>query len=503
MLLAMALAKECKPMRTAIKLMLDGTVAKPRFQALATTAAMAVVLLTWSAAWAQPAIGPPAPAGVQILYVLEDIRVEGSPKTSLALIEDMIGLEVGQQIGPLEMKAVRLQMLSSGYFEKVSLSLDKGSAKNHVVLVIEVVERNTIILSDAFLGVSKQHPFWGGLDVVEGNLFGRGLTLGAAFVVGKEQWAVRGALSDPDLMGLPLSTGGSGYWINGREAIFVASQRLLPEGVREPRRLEFERIGGELGVGFYPLALLGVFVDVGFESIDGRSDVPELTQDTYLLQGRSYHGMLRVALDHDTRDNPFLPTQGYRLNLSAQFSSSAVASDYDYARLVLSTSYVKPLGWNDSGHVLRIDLFGGIVLGNPPFYERFYIGDVTALVPSRDLGLNFAGNASIDFLNRGADNLGYEKVVAGGGVEYGVPLMRSPGEIFYRIEFFIGAGLFGMTTPGDLPATRNVNLAVDLVRTEETTVFPIDLTFDLGFRAETPIGIFGLSFANGLALVPF
>jgi hypothetical protein len=31
----------------------------------------------------------------------------------------------------------------------------------------------------------------------------------------------------------------------------------------------------------------------------------------------------------------------------------------------------------------------------------------------------------------------------------------------------------------------------------------VDQIFDVGFRADTPIGIFGLSFANGLALVPF
>ena len=60
-----------------------------------------------------------------------------------------------------------------------------------------------------------------------------------------------------------------------------------------------------------------------------------------------------------------------------------------------------------------------------------------------------------------------------------------------------------MTTPGDLPGLRDVSLGVDLTPVRNANIFPIDLTFNVGFRAETPIGVFGLSFANALSLVPF
>ena len=79
-------------------------------------------------------------------------------------------------------------------------------------------------------------------------------------------------------------------------------------------------------------------------------------------------------------------------------------------------------------------------------------------------------------------------------IEGGAPL--------YRVEFFVGSGLFGMTSPDDLPGRRDVNLGVRYGTSDDPSPFPLGLTLDTGFRAETPIGIFGLSFANGLALIP-
>ena len=61
-----------------------------------------------------------------------------------------------------------------------------------------------------------------------------------------------------------------------------------------------------------------------------------------------------------------------------------------------------------------------------------------------------------------------------------------------------------MTSPNDLPSERDVSLAKRVVDpSRRATSFPMGLTFDLGLRAETAIGIFGFSFGNGLALIPY
>lgn len=445
--------------------------------------------------------GGPQASLPQIQYILDGIELEGNAKTSAAFLLDAVALSPGQPLDLSELERVRLRLLGTGYFEEVHASLQKGQERGHVTLLLRVVERNTITLADVFLGSSRRSPFWGGLELVEGNLFGRGQTLGGAFVVGKDQYAGQLRLGSPNLLGAPVRVQGEARYAVGQEAIFTREDlRPLPQGLAEPQELAVRRLGGEAGVGFYPFALLGVFVDLGVENIDADSALPTRTA-AWIKEGSSWHLPLRLTLDHDTRDNPLVPTSGYRLNLSLQ-GTAAPVSDYQYLKAVLRSELHQSLGFGAPGHVLRLHLVGGIIVGDAPYFERFFLGDTSTLVQSRALGLNFTNQASPGFLGETARNLGYETVLAGGSLEYGVPIIQGQAPL-YRVEFFIGFGVFGMTTPGDLPGERVNNLAVDLIQARDPSAFPLDLIFDLGFRAETPIGIFGLSFANGLALVPF
>jgi outer membrane protein insertion porin family len=476
-----------------------GTDGKSRYP---VTQALALCLATLvSLAWVQPVAAESGYPAIE--YVLDGIEVRGNKKTDTAFVRDLAGVEVGQTVDLAQLEPVKLRLLGTGYFEDVDLRLERGGERGHVVLVVEVRERNTIILSDIFLGSSPRHPFWGGADVVEGNFLGRGLSLGAAGVVGNGQWGAEARLADPYAFNLPLRIAGTARFRDGAEPIFLRGtpQETLA-GADEVPLLHYRRAGGELGGGIYPLSLLGVFLDLGYEHVEARSDLPDLSGSS-LRSGSSHHPYVRLSLDHDTRDNPLAATRGYRLNLQIGGSHAAMGGDYDYFKAVLRTAYHKALRFGAPGHVVRFELFGGYIHGDAPFFERFFVGDVSALVPSRDLELNFASRPSADLFRTGAGHLAYESVLAGGTVEYGVPIFqgRSP---LYRVEFFLGAGLFGMTTPGDLPGTRDASLGVrSPTDGPGARVFPVDMTFDVGFRAETPVGVFGLSFANGLALVPF
>ena len=457
---------------------------------------LALALTALGLLWGGPLRAQPSAPGVpEIRYVLDSIDVRGNDKTSPRLIRELVGVTVGASFRVDQLDRVRLRLLGTGYFSAVETRLIRGSERGHVVLVIEVEERNTILLNDVFLGASQRHPFYGGVDLVEGNFLGKGLTMGGAFVVGDGQYGLQANVADPYAFALPLRLSALGHYLDGEEPLFLTSP-MEPGG----QELRYQRTGAEGGAGLYPLALLGVFLDVGYEQIRATSDRPEETA-RLIHEGRSRHGWARVTFEHDTRDNPLVPTSGYRLNLSIQGSRDGAGSDYSYVKTVLRSSYHKGLGLGAEGHVVRFDLFGGAVIGDAPFFERFFVGDVSSLVPARALEMNFATRASPDYFNRGARNLSYETLMAGTGVEYGVPLIQGDAPL-YRLEFFIGAGVFGMTTPDDLPGSRQASLGIDVIPQAEPEVFPIDLTFDLGFRAETPIGVFGLSFANGLALVP-
>ena len=79
-----------------------------------------------------------------------------------------------------------------------------------VVLVIEVVERNTIVVNDIWMGLADDSATearrvrsraYAGTDVAETNLAGTGITLGGAIGLAQDQLALRTRFFDPAFLG--------------------------------------------------------------------------------------------------------------------------------------------------------------------------------------------------------------------------------------------------------------------------------------------------------------
>jgi hypothetical protein len=174
-----------------------------------------------------------------------------------------------------------------------------------------------------------------------------------------------------------------------------------------------------------------------------------------------------------------------------EVSGLATASDYEYVRLTAGLQHYFRLPWR---HVFGVDLFAGMVVGDAPFFEQFYIGDLSALVPDRLLDLSFESRGSPNFLGTVVGEMRYEPLAARAAVEYAVPLHRSE-RLVYKIDFFTGLGVFVLGELEDFRLARSGYSG--LARA------PLDLTFDAGFRVDTEIGEFVLSISNLTALVPF
>jgi len=143
-------------------------------------------------------------------------------------------------------------------------------------------------------------------------------------------------------------------------------------------------------------------------------------------------------------------------------------------------------------HVLGVHGFAGAILGDAPYFERFFVGDLNLLLPPRALGLNFSTLPSRDFLGTSVASHRYDNFAARLLLEYAVPLWRRHGFV-YRGDAFVAFGAFAMANLDDL-------------RVRDTAVgpaLPADLTADLGLRLDTYVGIFTLSIANGLGRIPF
>lgn len=440
------------------------------------------------------------------IYKIEAIEVRGNQKTTSSLIRSTLLFSVGEllSVDDPKFELSRLRVLSLGYFSEVQLRLAKGAERGKVRVIVEVKERGTLIITDIFLGTSEATDIWGGFGAAERNFLGEGRSIEAAFVLGQsdvDEGHLQGSgwlrISVPRLGGGPLELSLSGTFLNGNEFF----RRSGPDSSADPVNflsINYRRIGGTIGLGLNLWRFTRFFIDYRGEVV--HSSLPRGAVRTHpnsitepiefgILDGSSRLSNIAISFDHDTRTDPVLPSAGTHLNVSAETSTRLLGSSYNYMTLKASVQHFVSMKW---GHVFSLQLFGGVVFGDAPFFEKFFIGDFNDLLPNRALGLNFSTLPSRNFFDTSIDSKWYEEIAVRTSVEYAIPWFRG-GTWFYGGDFFINTGLIFLTSIHEI-AVRDRSFP---------SAFPIDLTFDLGLRLDTQIGIFRLSVGNALGRIPF
>ncbi|HET7541892.1 MAG TPA: BamA/TamA family outer membrane protein [Polyangiaceae bacterium] len=473
----------------------------------------------------------PCPPGVEphpglvtqaVRYTLEGVEVRGNTRTRAQVVLRYVPFKRGDvfDVDDPEVELSRYRLLGTGFFRDVQFSLRKGSSRGLVVLVIEVVERNTIVVNDVRMGISadadthgNSRPLtaYGAIDVAETNLVGTGITLGSAMAVAEEQLALRVRFLDPAFLGSSWMTSGTLLYNNARD--FFGNAGVLkddPAGTSSSQSavVNYKRFGGSLGVGRDLSISTQLWLNYRLETLEasypleashlrgartdtGDSQLAREPIDFDIIRGRSVLSTLRATLEHDTRDHPFLPTRGWHASVMAEVGLLPFGSDYDYQRAEVAASHWWRLPWNE--HVLRLELFAGAISGNAPFFEQYYVGDFSDFLPSRILGVNFDRRPPPNFLGTDIVEVRYGKYAAKIAGEYRVPLFRGHRSI-YGIDFFASMGIYGVAGTRDITSPP--------VGYSGFAQVPIDLTGNFGFRMDTSAGGFVFAFSNVLGFIP-
>ena len=440
-------------------------------------------------------------------YTIEEVVVRGNRKTATSLILGEVGIRAGETLTASDgrVEAARIHLLSLGFFLDVRLALRKGSARGGAVLLIEVEERGTTILNALYLGVSKATPFWGGLDVAETNLDGRGISLGAGFVAAARpevteatrEFGGRVRAQVPPLFGTGLTLSGTGILLQGNELYRVSGA----DSDGDPRRfvaLGLKRVGGVVGMGRALSSAARFFVDFREEGVTAtwptertrlRPDGGTEPLDFGLNQGFSRVGSVTGTLDFDTRSDPLVPRAGVHAAISAEGAIENLGSSYQFAKLVFQGSSYTPVR---HGHIVGVHLFAGALFGEAPLFDQFFIGDLNLFLPPRALGLDFSTQPSPNLLGTAIAGHRYDHFATRVMFEYAIPLWRRHA-LIYSGDFFVAAGAFAMGSSGNFRDRSRSGLAS----------LPIDVTGDLGVRLDTQIGVFTLSISNAIGRVPF
>lgn len=490
-----------------------------------------------------------APRDTPLRYLLERVEVVGNKRTKLRLIKGFVPIEQGSSfdVDDPEIQALRYRLLGTGWYDRVDLRLERGKRPGWVVLVIEVEERQTIVFQQLAAGVGwtvegvqgksgdsptptrKAEPYVG-LALADTNFLGSGHMLGGQLLVAPDQQGLALNYFDPLIGNSRWSLRSMASFVRGRE-YFGGDTNVyvdVPCDEVEPADQEKCYLKPAVAVVNYYRAGLGVggLRDLGSFtrlSLDWHGDIVNVPPggmpyaaseqrgigpgsrapiDFAIDRDWSFVSMFSLGVTYDKRDSAVLPTRGILANFSGDLSSPLIGSSYEFVRLQANYNHWSQTRW---GHTLRFGVFAGALYGEAPFFYKFFVSDLTDLMPSRILGLNLdhrpapnlfgvleCGKAFQPGCGTAIAVMRHEELAARIDMEYVWPAVRGRKKFLRSVDVFGLIGLYALADPHELQ--------VAVPGYKGIARLPVDITFDLGVRLDTDAGVFQIGIAKLLWL---
>ena len=457
----------------------------------------------------------------QVRYILEGIVVSGNKRTKARVVRRFVPLSPGDFLDPEspELLATQWRLMGTGWFDDVDIRLERGAEPGYVMLVVDVRERNTVVIEQLVAGLSKgvasttdrgREIFpWLGFKVTETNLAGLGIRLSGTALLSEFQQGGRIDFRYPKLIKNEYGIRFGTYFLNGRE--FYGNQPLVSEpcglpacpgsSIVDNAVVRYRRGGFMVGTAKdfttklrYHLDWIGDIVSVlsrpqAASEMRGNEIAP---LDFAIQDGRSFVSSLRFALIFDKRDDPGITKEGVLFHGDVLVGTRFLRGDYDFIRLQASVRRWWRLPWD---HTIRLGAFGGAAFGNTPFFYLFHISDLTDLIPSRLLEMQLDARPAPNLLNTSIENNYLGELAWRIDLGYNIPVYERVRERGLReINLYTNIGLLGLA---DL---RDPRLGVSGY--SGASRFPMDLTFDIGFRFDTRVGVFQIGFSTLVGFIP-
>ncbi len=291
---------------------------------------------------------------------VERIDIEGNTQTLDRVIRRNIELVEGDAFDARRIRDARSRIRGLGYFSRVEIESEQGSADDRAVLRVKVEEQSTGSLSFG-LGFSTSAGPIGNVALRERNFLGRGQELTLQVTAAGDTQIYDFEFNEPAFLDRDLSA--------GFRAFFVDDNRT------DESNFEIQRLGFGPTIGF-PLGR-----DTRFEGRYEfrREDVKAGVNASPFIQeddGVRITSSVGYSLTYDRRNDPIEPTGGFVLSLDQDFAG--LGGDARYIR-----SRGRAKGWqgflNDQ-IVFSLELEGGAINGigdDITINERFFLGGST------------------------------------------------------------------------------------------------------------------------------
>jgi outer membrane protein insertion porin family len=316
---------------------------------------------------------------------VERINISGNTRSEEKILRREIPMAEGDLFTSQKLARAKQKLTNLNYFDKVEAKTAPGSAKDKVIVNIDVTEKPTGLFSIGG-GYSSQDGVLGTLDLSQRNFLGKGWEVFLRLRGGDKLQTGTIGFTEPWLFDQPLAAGFD----------IFNTRRILPD-------YTVNSLGGDIRLG-HPLGEYSRWNAIYRVSQDRITNVNPLGSPELISQeGTHLISLVGLSLSRDTRDSVYDPTRGTTVSLGMDFAG--VGFGEKFARSVFSTTYFQPMPWLD--HVLSFRLMAGYSFGwskNPvPLFERFYLGGSNSLrqfksfqvSPKDNTGTRIGGNSEL------------------------------------------------------------------------------------------------------------
>ncbi|MCP4679856.1 MAG: hypothetical protein GY854_31060, partial [Deltaproteobacteria bacterium] len=212
-------------------------------------------------------------------YALEKVDIHGNKKTVRKVILHYIEIKPGEVFSAddIRLEKARYRLLASGLFHSVELSLKRGSKRGFAVLIVNVKERNTIVVQDIVFGFSEITPYYGSLDVAERSFLGTGVNVSAAVVISRDQYGYRLRFGDDHFLNTDFGLHAEGLYSHTRD--FFGTRGVCVDDCNDTTGtansnfddyavMKYNRAGLRFGTGYNLLGDNFISIDYRFEVLD-------------------------------------------------------------------------------------------------------------------------------------------------------------------------------------------------------------------------------------------
>ena len=325
----------------------------------------------------------------------ERIEVRGNTKTRDKVIRREMQIAEGHTFSESKLETSKKLITALGYFERVDVSTEEGSAPDRINVYVEVGEKATGTFQIG-AGFSSVENFILTAQIQQANLFGNGQSLALQAQVSGLRQLINIRFFEPYFLDSDFSMSTDLY----------DQLRVYPDFAQHTR-------GGSLTLG-YPLTQpqylrasitytgeLDRVSTTNTTTLFGTSSAISIFQRLPLrnLFTDGFTSSIRPALTLDTRDNRLFPTSGVYLQGSAELASPIFGSENEFLRYRAAGFFYYPLG---EGFVLKLRTELGIVTSprveGVPIFARFFLGGILDLrgFRLRTVGPRLPLNQSLD-----------------------------------------------------------------------------------------------------------